>query len=93
MSSKRPLEREITNYFQTAPRRVYSRADIASVLKDYRQTWQVPTGVTTEEFIRFLLEKTKLHLVRLQSDNYGCVLRYTWGVMTLPRGGTGGQVM
>lgn len=82
MTPRRSAEREITNYFHTAPRKVYSQAHIASVLRDHRQTWHLPAGLTSEEFTGFLLEKTKFRRVKLQSDSYGCILRYTWGVTT-----------
>ncbi|MFQ5803877.1 MAG: hypothetical protein ACE5JQ_13355 [Candidatus Methylomirabilales bacterium] len=48
------------------------------ILKENRHVWELPEDVTTEVFVKFLLEKTKLRSVKLKSRYYKPILRYTW---------------
>jgi len=52
---------------------------LRQLLAQHREEWRVPSSTTSQQFVRFLLEKSRLELVTIQSRDYGTIDRYVWG--------------
>jgi predicted transcriptional regulator of viral defense system len=57
---------------------IYKRADIQKIMTDNREFWRLAQSTTLNQFIGFLLEKTKLKQVKLEFP-IRQETRYTWG--------------
>lgn len=77
LQMKPPID-EIINYFNELPERVFKRSYIERVLVENRAFWRFSNSVTVNKFIDFLLEETKLEIVKFEFP-YRNILRYTWG--------------
>src|SRR5713101_1649798 len=81
----RPLSRieiakpDIVKSFEDNSKRVYTKQDLARVLSSNRDFWRLTQGTTSDSFIGFLTEKSKLRPVNLSSSNYPGFVRYVWG--------------
>ena len=74
---KAPID-DITNYFNNLSLRVFSRSNIEEILAENREFWRFSNSVTVNKFIEFLLEETKLEIVRFEFPHRN-IIRYTWG--------------
>lgn len=73
---------DIIEAFEQCQTAVLTRADLERILRDKRAFWRLRQGMTTEEFIKFLLHETKLRKVPLDFPHRK-VLRYVWGEIPL----------
>ena len=71
-------KRDIMTALEGLGTRVFRKADIEAILGKNREFWRLRKGMTTDEFIRFLLEATKLRKVNLPFPHRR-VMRYVWG--------------
>jgi predicted transcriptional regulator of viral defense system len=69
---------EIVRVLDRQHRRVFRRAEIASLFATHREAWQIASSATSTEFLKFLLEKTALRTVRLQFPG-SAFTRFVWG--------------
>jgi len=74
---KAPIE-DIINYFNGLPSRVFKRSSIEEILAENREFWRFSNSVTVNKFIQFLLEETKLEIVKFEFPHRN-IIRYTWG--------------
>lgn len=74
---KAPTE-DIINYFNGLSLRVFKRSFIEEILAENREFWRFGNSVTVSKFILFLLEETKLEMVRFEFPHRNNI-RYTWG--------------
>ena len=74
-----PDIREITTFFDAQPTRVLRQGGLKTIFYEHGQSWQLPGVRSADAFIAFLLEKTALRQVRLESEHYRDATRYTWG--------------
>ena len=75
---KRDLS-EITAFFEAQPTRVFRLGDLKTIFYEHGQAWRLPGVKSADTFIAFLLEKTDLRQVRLESEHYRDATRYAWG--------------
>ncbi len=73
------ITRYLRDYLANSSRRVFTAADIKSIHKRTCERWDIPSTVTTSQFIQFLINKTELQPVYLQPEEHPSVLRYIWG--------------
>ena len=71
--------RQITEFFDAAEKRVFSRKELSAILSLHRASWRLSQSTTSNEFIDFLQKKTKLKEAKLESQNYVLPARYVWG--------------
>lgn len=69
---------DIATFFNNAPSPIYSSSEIAQILQQKWRDWLIPENLGRQDLMNFLLMKTKLRMVELQSQNYHPILRYTW---------------
>src|SRR5713226_624616 len=69
---------DIIKLFESSPKLVYWPSDLASVLATNRNFWRLAQTTNTQEFIDFLLAKTKLKRAVFSSKNYADIVRYIW---------------
>jgi hypothetical protein len=72
-------KREITVFFDAAEKRIFSRRDMSSILSQHRRDWSLAQSTTSDEFIKFLIQKAKLKEATLESKSYVLPARYVWG--------------
>jgi predicted transcriptional regulator of viral defense system len=71
---------DIFAFFEKAPRKVFTHAQIAEVLDEQRSFWRLAVRTSTLEFVSFLIDQKRLKRVELRSEEYDKkVIRYTWG--------------
>jgi hypothetical protein len=70
---------DIVKYFDENRKGVYTKTELARVLMSNRGFWRLTQGTGVNNFISFLMEKSKLTELRLTSDNYSGFVRYAWG--------------
>jgi len=69
---------KIFQALDAAPRRVYSYSQLTALLYSTRFEWNLPDYISTDHFVRFLLERGKLARVEIRSASPP-IVRYTWG--------------
>ena len=72
-------KKEITVFFDAAEKRIFSRRDLSSILLQHRGGWNLAQSTTSDEFIKFLIQKAKLKEAKLESKSYVLPTRYAWG--------------
>lgn len=70
---------DILKLFDESPKRVFTRADLASILQQNRAFWRLAQSTKVEHFIDFLTEKSRLREIDLKSAHYQGFTRYAWG--------------
>lgn len=70
---------DIVDVFEASPQKVHSKKELGLILAANRGEWRLAHGTTTEDFVRFLLSKTKLNIIKLSSTQYPNIHRYSWG--------------
>jgi hypothetical protein len=71
--------RQITAFFEASKKRAFSYKELSAILQQQRINWNLARGTTTNEFIDFLIQKTKLNKAKLESETYSLPPRYLWG--------------
>ncbi len=72
----------IVRFFETLPNKVFQVSELAQILEQNRNDWNVPVRMSTAYFIQFLLEKDTLREVRIAPINHPesrVLVRYVWG--------------
>lgn len=70
---------DILKLFDKSPERLYTKADLAKILLQNRGFWRLAQSTRVEDFIGFLIEKSKLEALSLKSVRYPSFTRYAWG--------------
>ncbi|HKV04580.1 MAG TPA: hypothetical protein VJO53_05665 [Candidatus Acidoferrales bacterium] len=69
--------------FEHSQLRVFTLAEIGSILVSQRDELQIPSSTTLKKFVEFLLAQTKLKTVSLESEHYSRrIVRYIWAGAT-----------
>ena len=61
---------------------VYKLTDIRELLEQNRSEWNLPYGMTSNKFLNWLIEEGKLIKIKLTSEHYDPIIRYSWGEPT-----------
>jgi len=72
---------DIIKTFDKAGKRAFWPSDISQLLEQNRAFWRLAQNTTTAKFLKFLLEKTDLHLEYLEPSNHPNapgISRYVW---------------
>ncbi len=72
-------ESAIFEFFENAPKEVYTPTELTFILRLNRSRWCLPEATTSRDFIEFLLRETKLQEVEFASKMYGRIVRFPWG--------------
>lgn len=74
---------EIFSVFAKAPRKTYSKAQLADVLLQNRGTWHLAKHTNSLDFITFLTKQGNLRAHKFRSKIYGHeITRYSWGTLS-----------
>jgi hypothetical protein len=69
---------DIIKNFEESTYNIYKRSDIDRILEDNRSFWRLRRAMTVDEFIKFLLQDTKLKKVGFDFPNRK-IIKYVWG--------------
>ena len=69
----------IAQYFEALPTRVFRKTDLRTIFRDHVDDWHLMGASTAEKFVTILLETSQLRRVRLESEHYRSLTRYSWG--------------
>lgn len=69
---------DIVRLFDSSGKTVYTVTDLATVLAQNREFWRLTTRTSVEQFVRFLVERTKLREIHLKSGYRDATL-FAWG--------------
>jgi len=72
-------KREVTVFFDAAEKHIFSGKDLSAILSHHRRDWRLAQSTTSNEFIKFLLQKAKLKEAKLESKTYILPTRDVWG--------------
>ena len=73
---------DIVRLFASSAQKIYWPGELANILAQNRGDWRLAQATNTQEFIEYLLAKTRLKEVRLRAENYPEakeIVRYVWG--------------
>jgi len=76
-SRLRIAKSDIVKAFESLSEKILRRSDINGVMEKNREFWRLRRAMSLDEFIRFLLEDTKLEEVSLDFPNRK-ITRYVW---------------
>ncbi len=82
MARGRPSRIEIVKLFESSAEKIYWPGKLANILAQNRSDWPLAQATNAQEFIEYLLAKTRLKEVRLRAENYPEareIVRYVWG--------------
>ncbi len=75
---------DILSIFSQTPQKVYSRAQLATVLLQNRRAWHLADRATLRDFISFLIKHGDLRARKFRAETYGHeITRYCWGETSL----------
>jgi predicted transcriptional regulator of viral defense system len=75
---------DILSTFAKTPQKIYSQAQLASVLSQNRRSWRLADHTTSSDFISFLTKHGNLRARKFRSETYGQeITRYSWGEAAL----------
>jgi predicted transcriptional regulator of viral defense system len=69
---------KIVKVFDGLAQKVFTRAQIEEILYSKREEWKLASSITTYNFIQFMLDETKLDVVKFEFPARN-ILRYRWG--------------
>ena len=78
MASKISLAASKIRNFFSSGRHVYKQTDLRTILQENREIWKLPQGMSSTQFISWLLSETELNQVRLTSEQYDPITKYVW---------------
>jgi hypothetical protein len=74
--------KDIVNYFDALPQKVYQRSEIDKILSENKEFWRLRSSTTVHQFIEFLLAGTKLRKTRFEFPSRN-IIRYSWGEVSV----------
>jgi len=78
MTSRRRISKlKIDVFFEAASGHAYRTTDLQSILLQNRETWTVPKSMTPPKFLDYLVRRTEMRPLTLESP-YGQIVRYAW---------------
>lgn len=80
MASKiKTAKPKIEKFFSESASKVFRLLDLASILEENRETWELPESLYVKAFAKFLIEDSQLKEADLQSENHKAKeVRYIW---------------
>jgi predicted transcriptional regulator of viral defense system len=75
LATAKPL---IENFFQSATKRVYKKAEISSVFSEHKKDWRIPSEISLSKIIDFLSKESKLREVEIPSTYEFTEKRFIW---------------
>ncbi len=69
---------DIIKTFEESTKNIYKRNDLDRILNVNRAFWRLRRTMTVDEFIKFLLQETKLEKVSFGFPNRK-IIKYVWG--------------
>jgi hypothetical protein len=69
---------DIVDYFDSASQKVYRPGDLKRIVREHRDSWRLAQAFTANQFTDFLLSKTPLQKVVLESEDYPNETRFVW---------------
>src|ERR1017187_3981132 len=72
---------DIVKLFASSAQKIYWPGELANILARHRSDWRLAQTTNTQEFLEYLLAKTRLKEVRLAAENYPEakeIVRYVW---------------
>lgn len=78
----KPPTEDIVNHFNGLPSNVFKRSDMEKILDENREFWRFSASVTVNKFIEYLLEKTKLEILKFKFPHRN-IIRYALGKVSL----------
>jgi len=77
-------KKEILSRFSEASQKVYSETEIARVLREKRNAWELAESTRVSDFISFLEKHGELKKYQFRSEYYNRkITRYSWGKASL----------
>jgi predicted transcriptional regulator of viral defense system len=77
-------KKDILSRFSEASQKVYSETEIARVLRENRNIWELAESTRVLDFISFLEKDGKLKKYQFRSKHYNLkITRYSWGTASL----------
>lgn len=73
---------DIIKLFEGSKNSIYKRSDLDRILESNRAFWRLRRTMTVDEFIKFLLQETKLKKVGFDFPNRK-IIKYVWGEVLL----------
>ena len=71
---------DILSLFSEASQKVYSQAQLATILRENRNSWHLANHTTQADLVSFLTKEGDLRVHQFRSDAYNKqVTRYSWG--------------
>jgi hypothetical protein len=70
---------DIVRLFDESSKRVYTKKDLTTILQQGREFWRLTQGTKVDDFIDFLISKSRLKEIKLTSADYPGFVRYAWG--------------
>lgn len=71
---------DIVRLFESTGPRLYSLSDLAEVLDENRAFWRLAQRMQVDEFVAYLLDKTKLREIKLKPlTGKPPIIQYAWG--------------
>lgn len=69
---------EIENFFRESSVKAFRTTQLSELLAENRDAWGLPSALSFNRFLDYLLAETELRVVTLRSEHYGDERRYVW---------------
>jgi predicted transcriptional regulator of viral defense system len=69
----------IVETFESQPRRTFTATSLVGFIDAHREAWRIKAYVSTTVLMEFLLTETPLRKLRLESQHYASLDRFSWG--------------
>jgi hypothetical protein len=69
----------IIQFFDAQPARIFKIGRLKAIFHEHGVGWGLPTSMSVAAFVDFLVEKTQLQKVKVESEHDRDATRYSWG--------------
>jgi len=72
-------KKHIVTSVEDGSQRVFKRKEVSALLQRHRHDWKLTESLTASQFVAYLLDKTPMREVQLESESYNPITRFVWG--------------
>ena len=73
---------DIVSYFDNSKQNIFNKSDIKNIINNNKQFWRLANSTSIDEFLKFLVDETKMKKIDL-GFSYRKIIKYIWDGVSL----------
>ena len=77
--AQREIKRSlVVAFFERSPHPIFWPSDLVAIFRRYRSIWGFPTRFSPSDFVKWMIDETKMHAIELECADYPSITRFVW---------------